>query len=160
MAQEEPKERLDRVGLTYSYLCPDILGLCRDRVSVRHRAKCVRQASKRREKANICFGAKHYRGLCAISDESRILHKSFSPGWVDRVDRIVLHINVRVPAKTTAFLALHGVSCPEPTCRLVIVPCSQIVEADAVIHPLTAVQEDILGCAAGSDGHSERVEVV
>src|SRR2546426_11880815 len=43
--------------------------------------------------------------------------------WIDRIDRIVLDIDVRVPAKPTALHALYGVSGPEPPGGLVVVPC-------------------------------------
>src|SRR5437667_6173904 len=71
------------------------------------------------------------------------------------VHRVVLHVNVRIPAKPTALHALYGISGPEAPCRLVVVPRPQVVEADIAIELLAAVKE-IIGCGAGTSNQAAK----
>ena len=57
-------------------------------------------------------------------------------------------------------IRFRRVSCPKPPSRLVVVPGSEVIEANAAVVSLAAVEENVRRGAASFDRHSKRVIVV
>src|SRR5437667_7039775 len=89
----------------------------------------------------------------------RVFEQVVPPGRINRIDRILLDIDVRVPAHPAALHAFDRVSAQEPSSRLVVVPRTQVVEAEAV-RPLAAIEEVVWRRAGAGNQAAEGVKLI
>src|SRR5437867_821328 len=102
---------------------------------------------------------------CPVRQLAKCVYLAFfysvsAPRRINSVYRIVLHVDVRVPAKPTALLPLDRVSGPEAARRLIQIPCPQVVEAQVAIELLAAVFEGVGGGARSRDQAAESVVLI
>ena len=92
--------------------------------------------------------------------EQNVFRKRLIPCGINAIYRIVARVDIGIVGDGSAGKALHRVSCPEPSGGLVVVSISKVVEADAAVRPLTAVEEAVGGGTARFDRHPKRVIVI